>query len=293
MAAQHRAQLGAQVVAAEDAVGQVGPVERADQHLRPAQAQLLDDVAPHPLGGGGGEGVQRGLREALAQRAEQPVLGPEGVPPLADAVRLVDREVAHRRPLEQAEEPLGPLAGEPLRRHVEQTQTAGQGVGAHPVALRRPQGGVVVGGGDAVGAQRVDLVLHQRDERRDHHRQPAVEQRRRLVAERLAAAGGQHHQAVAAAADRLERLELERQQPLEAPDPAHQLADLGRLTAAGCRDRDLLLHRLVASGASLPAAPPGWTSGAMAHAMRDANAGVASCRAGTRRAARGRAPGAR
>ena len=49
--------------------------------------------------------------------------------------------------------------------------------------------------------QRRDLVLHQRDERRDHHAYAFAQQRRDLVAQRLAAARGHQHQRVAAAGD--------------------------------------------------------------------------------------------
>ena len=50
-------------------------------------------------------------------------------------------------------------------------------------------------------AQRLHLVLHQRDQRRDHDRRALAQQRRQLVAQRLAAAGGHEHQRVAAAGD--------------------------------------------------------------------------------------------
>ena len=50
--------------------------------------------------------------------------------------------------------------------------------------------------------QRLHLVLHQRDQRRDDQRQVRPHQRRQLVTERLARAGGHHHQHVAAGAAR-------------------------------------------------------------------------------------------
>ena len=94
-------QLRVQVAAAQHAVDEVRPIERSDQHQRIAQPQLGDDVAPDALGGGRGEGVERHVREIVAQPPELAVLRAEVVSPLADAVRLVDRDEAHARLLQQ------------------------------------------------------------------------------------------------------------------------------------------------------------------------------------------------
>ena len=47
-------------------------------------------------------------------------------------------------------------------------------------------------GGDAAGLQSVDLVFHQRDQRRDDDGEAGADERGQLEAERFAAAGGQH-----------------------------------------------------------------------------------------------------
>ena len=57
-------------------------------------------------------------------------------------------------------------------------------------------------------AQEVDLVLHQRDQRRDDQRHAVEQQRRQLVAERLAAAGREHRQRAAPGQQRLDHLGL-------------------------------------------------------------------------------------
>ena len=57
-------------------------------------------------------------------------------------------------------------------------------------------------GQEAVGLERVDLVLHQRDQRRYDQGQALEQQRWELVAEALAAAGRQHDQRVAPGQDR-------------------------------------------------------------------------------------------
>jgi hypothetical protein len=72
--------LGVPVGAGHDAVDEVGPVEGADEHVGLTQAELLDDVAPDALGGGGGEGVDRGVGEAFAEDGEAAVLGRKSWP---------------------------------------------------------------------------------------------------------------------------------------------------------------------------------------------------------------------
>ena len=56
--------------------------------------------------------------------------------------------------------------------------------------------------------QRIALVAHQRDERRDHDRQPVEGEARELVAERLARARGHHDERVASREGRLDGLLL-------------------------------------------------------------------------------------
>ena len=60
------------------------------------------------------------------------------------------------------------------------------------------------------GAQLLDLVFHQGDQRRDHHGQAGEEQRRDLVAQRLAPAGGHHRQGIFARQHVVDHLALVR-----------------------------------------------------------------------------------
>ena len=89
-------QLLLQRGARQDAVDEVGPIERADELDGVAQLQLRRDVAPDARGRRRGERVQADAGKPRAQRAELPVLRAEVVAPLADAVRLVDRDEARR-----------------------------------------------------------------------------------------------------------------------------------------------------------------------------------------------------
>jgi hypothetical protein len=120
-------------------------------------------------------------------------------------VRLVDGQQAD---LEPAEEALEGLGVQRLRRDVEQLEPAGRRLGADRLLLLLGQGRVVEGGGDPELLQRIDLVLHERDERRDDERDALAAQRGHLVAERFAAARRHEDEARATAEDVLDDLGL-------------------------------------------------------------------------------------
>ena len=167
----------------------------------------MQDVVPGLGIGGGGEGDDRHSGEQPAQPAELHILGPEVVAPLRDAVGLVNGEQGDlqlRQPLQET------LAHQPLRRHIEQIETAAMKLRQHPTGLPGRQGRVVVGRGHAIGAQRIHLVLHQRDKRRDDNTYPGPMQRRYLVAERLAATGRHQHEGVLTAYQGIDDLLLVR-----------------------------------------------------------------------------------
>ena len=119
-------------------------------------------------------------------RAEARVVGAEVVAPLADAVRLVDRQARDAA----GAAPRARKSG--LRKRsgvdVEQLQLAAHRRVEPRAPLAGVDRGVDEGGADAARAQRVDLVLHQRDQRADDQREAVEQQRRELVDERLARA---------------------------------------------------------------------------------------------------------
>ena len=171
--------------------GQLGPVEGGDELPGLAQMQALADVLPGPGIGGGGHRQARDPGEDLGQPAQQAVLGTEVMPPLADAVRLVDGDDGEgnaRQPLQH------PGLEQALGRDVEQVQ----GPGLDP----RPGGGAVLGGGEGVqpggGDPGLDqarhLVGHQGDEGADHQAKAGPQQGRDLVADALAPARRQDGQ---------------------------------------------------------------------------------------------------
>ena len=241
----------------DDRVPDVGPVEAGHVEGRVGQAEATAHVVARLGVGRGGAGHDRHAGEEAAQASEVDVLGTEVVAPLRDAVRLVDgeegdgdagiglsaqielgllavarrvagaalprhRASAHRAASRRAsaqtiEEALG---HEPFGRHVEQVELAGVQERQHPARLGRLERRVVERGPHAAGAQGVDLVLHQRDERRDHDADAGSQQRRDLVAERLAAAGRHEDEAASPGGDVLDDLLLLRPERGEAEDVA-------------------------------------------------------------------------
>ena len=124
--------------------------------------------------------------------------------PVGDAVRLVD-DYELRRGLAQE---VAEAAFEPLGRDVEQADFSVSRGAEYLRGLLPVHRAVYRRGADAVLAQRVDLVFHQRYERRYDNGEAARHYRRYLVAERLARAGRHDADSVAARGYRLDELEL-------------------------------------------------------------------------------------
>ena len=161
---------------------------------RVGQLQLGENVVPRARVGGGGHGETRHAGKKLAQAAKGAIVGPEVMTPLADAVRFINRDQRHVH----ARKALGEARAETFGRHIKQV---------HLAALRRIErlgAGIEIHravqplGPPADLFQRVDLIRHQRDQRRHDNGAARPDQRRNLVAERLAAAGRQHGKRVAA-----------------------------------------------------------------------------------------------
>ena len=148
--------------------------------------------------------------------ASRAIFRAEIVTPLADAMSLVDREAGNfqargkieksrrQQPLRRDEYKMMPAAGD-LALDVTQLHLI------HPAMERRRR--------IARQAQRIDLVLHQRDQRRDHDVGASRDRGRHLVAERLAAPGRHHDQRVAPLESGLDSLRLQRPQTLKSPKP--------------------------------------------------------------------------
>src|SRR5215210_9088817 len=198
-------------------VGEVRPVEARDALLRVLHSQQGNYVLPYPRFGRGGEGEYRDSRGCVGgpygppggkvgdNRAEEEVLGPEGVAPLRDAVGLVHDEERDapppRRPLEEDAEL---KRAEPFGGNEEYAQGSREGPTLYLPPLPCGHLGVQRRDGAGVGEpalQRLHLVLHQADQRA-HYEGDALPRTLHeggdLVAQRLAAARGHDGEGVAA-----------------------------------------------------------------------------------------------
>ena len=118
-----------------------------------------------PSGSGGRVCLQADARKARSKLGELAILGSEVVSPLADTVRLVDSDERDVARLEEREKAVAPFADQTLRRHVEQTVASFSQSCRDECFFSTGKRAVVERGGHAVADERVDLVLHQRDER--------------------------------------------------------------------------------------------------------------------------------
>ena len=141
----------------------------------------VEDVGPGARVGGRGQRQPRHVAMVVEQGAQLAIVGAEVMPPFADAMRLVDRDQRQRHLVDQPPEALG---RRPLGRDIEQVELAGaEALDASPRGRCRPRSARPRG---CRSPRRADLVVHQRDQRRDDQRGAVAGQRRQLVAERLA-----------------------------------------------------------------------------------------------------------
>ena len=167
------------VILGHDAVGKVGPVEAGDKAARRPQLQERHDIVLHALSGGRGQSQQRHFGK-VAQFAQLAVLGTEIVAPFADAVGFVNGEQRDRPALERGEE-IGQHKA--FGRHVKQAVLALIQAAKAGAAFRAAQRRIEKRGRHADGLERVHLVFHQGDQRRNHHGQARAGERGQLEAE--------------------------------------------------------------------------------------------------------------
>ena len=164
--------LPLQARARQHAVDEVRPIERADELDRVLQPELRRDVAAHARRRGRRVGMQADAGKKLRSRPSCRYSGRKSWPHwlMQCASSTATNCTSHFD--EPGQKPVAALAGEPLRRHVEQPVAALAQPGRHRRLLVRAERAVVERRRHAVADERVDLILHQRDERRDDDAQP-------------------------------------------------------------------------------------------------------------------------
>ncbi|CAM4301786.1 hypothetical protein NOLU111490_16565 [Novosphingobium lubricantis] len=184
---QQALQLALRVVARSDGVADVGPVEPRHDQPRFGNPQLGQNIGTGVAVGRGSQRQTRNIGKGIQQRPQQPVVGPEIVAPFRNAMRLVDSEQPYVATQQHFEEMR--LAGafgcdiEQIERTIEKTVDGCAAIHVHTGQRRGP---------DAVGAGRAQLIVHQRDQRRNHHACPLQQDSGQLIGQRFTRPGRHH-----------------------------------------------------------------------------------------------------
>ena len=207
-------QVFALVFGAAYHVGEIRPRKAHLFEVRLAKAQVLHDVGRHFRRRRSSQREDRRFGLQVAQPRDLQVGGPEVVPPLRNAVRLVhgDQRNFHLREAHPKQFAVDPFGGD-----IEKLHVAVNAVVEDAVDLLPPASSMDRLGQDPAAAQPVDLVFHQRNERRDNDAYSFGRKRRYLVDDRLAAAGGHQHERVTPRGDRFDCLELQRSERVVSP----------------------------------------------------------------------------
>ncbi len=154
----------------------------------------------------------RGQRDRLhavqipaAEMTQSCIVGTKVVAPFAGTVRLVDRQQSHTGVRDRFEKL---SIAQSLRRDVNQVERSRCHLTHHFVLLASGQRAVDQPRRDPQTLQRVDLVLHQCDQRRDDDRGPFACQTWQLITEALSTSGRHHAQHIITAGDGVDDIAL-------------------------------------------------------------------------------------
>jgi hypothetical protein len=128
---EHIEQLFFQGGAGKRPVDEIWTVEAAHELERLGEAELSGNILSHPPRGSCGIGVDRDAGQKLFQPPQLSVLRSEIVPPLADAVCLVDCNEADLERREQRSEAVRTIADEAFGRDIEQLESSIAQAGDH------------------------------------------------------------------------------------------------------------------------------------------------------------------
>ena len=190
-------QLALRLLLAQHGVADVGAVEAGEEQPRLAQLQAAGDVLARLRVGGGGQRHARHAGKPRRQPGELQIFGAEIMPPLADAMRLVDGEERDLHPVQHLQEI---RHHQPFGRDIEQVQPPRAQIGAHLRPLGPERLELIAAAARRVGAAPPPGRASARSAARRRCR-PRAAQRRQLVTQRFAAAGRHQHDRVAAGDD--------------------------------------------------------------------------------------------
>ena len=215
--------LPGQPVARMDGIADIGPVEARNDKAILGNAELDEDILARMRIRRRRQRQPRDIGKLIEQRPQQPIVGAEIMPPFGHAMRLIDRE---QRDLRRAQQIAEPLAARPFRRDIEQVQFAI----AQPVLRLAPVGidAGQAGGADADSGRCTQLVMHQRDQRRDDDAAAIERNGGQLIAKRLARAGRHDRQGRLPRHDPADHLFLHPAERREAENIVEQRGNVAR-----------------------------------------------------------------
>ncbi|RML88107.1 hypothetical protein ALQ88_05894 [Pseudomonas savastanoi] len=191
---EERQQLFARLFLGHDAIEDVWPVEAGQKALGVLQVQARDDFFTGTLVGGGSQRNARHIRKQLGQLPQLQVLRAEIMTPLRYAVRFINGKQGNLKVLQERQHARRHQA---LRGEVEHFHFAQANAVSQFALLLGTEGGVERSSGHTEFIQRGDLIVHQRNERRDDHTEPLTQQPRHLKTQGLATTGRHQHQCIA------------------------------------------------------------------------------------------------
>ena len=193
VAGQKTQQLLARLIPLDNLIGNVRTVERRGEHLARAQRQLVDDVFSCMRISRRSERHPRDAGIMLGEMTKFAIFRPEVMPPLRNAMGLVDRK--QRNP-GIADHVLETGCDNPLRCHIQKIKLAAADCSAHVHELFTRQRRIESRRTDTQLLERFHLVAHQRNQWRNNNAHAFPAQCRDLEAQRLARARGKQHHCI-------------------------------------------------------------------------------------------------
>ena len=171
------------------------------------EVQLRRDVLFHGRSCRRGKSGNRCRRKRLFEPGEFAVVFPKLMPPFTHAVRLINHEKVDRKAVEKGKEP---FVIEPFGSNIQKPDLPGKklcfDLPALVVILHR----VEHRGGDTVGLQGDNLIMHECQQWRDDNRHALHQQCRELIAQRFTPTGREDHQDILLGKNRIDHLLLQR-----------------------------------------------------------------------------------
>ncbi len=213
---------------------QVVAPESVNEKLRLPHSQLRHDIRLHRRSSRRRQRQHRHRTRTVAQPRQilpqHPVVGPEVMPPLRNAVRFVN---CNQRGLALRQHLWKPRHPQSLRRNEQKVQRPLQIVEARLSRHSPIQPRVNPRHTQPKRRKFRHLVFHQRNQRRNHQRRSAQRNRRQLVAERLARPGRHHQQQIAPVNRSATHLLLVRAKPRKPKHRPQQFSQIFRIVWSG------------------------------------------------------------